>query len=43
MRGIEHGIFCKMRIAERGSDIGMAEQSGDDSKALAAVDRERMA
>ena len=41
VRGLEHGPLGEMRVGERGLDVGMTEQPGDDAKALAAVDRDR--
>ena len=41
VRRVEHGTLREMRIAERRRDVGVAEQPGDDAKALAAVDRDR--
>ena len=38
---IEHGVFGKVRIAEGGLDVGMAEQPGDGAQALAPADRDR--
>ena len=38
---VEHGTLGEMRVAEGGRDVGMAEQPGDDAKALAAIDRDR--
>ena len=41
VRGIEDGVLGKVRIAEGGRDVGMAEQPGGDAQALAAADRDR--
>ena len=41
IRGIEHGALGKVRIAEGGLDVGMAEQSSDHAQTLAPADRDR--
>ena len=40
-RSVEHGTLGKVRIAEGGLDVRMAEQPGDNANALTVVDYDR--